>query len=149
MNKYEKLRAITLIVGISILIVVIVVGGMIVIPKEDSYNMPKCKDVILYKTKVGETLPKDELNVISRICNDNNTYYKVAGYTKNEEYLNIFVNVVKKDYNGWLTVDNNIIGSQQLQLDEAIDMASIYKYTFINNNDNYQLKSIELQYNTC
>ena len=39
MNKYEKLRAIVLIIGVVVVLFVIIIGGMIVIPKDERLKL--------------------------------------------------------------------------------------------------------------
>ena len=145
MNKYEKLRSIVLIVGSIVVVLVIIIGGRIVLPKDEKDRMMKCQKVTLFNKKVGEEISSLEIESSDDSCYDKNNYYHITGYSNDINYLRIYVSVVKKDDFNWLTMNNVIIGNKKMKLDDAFKEGTRYCYTFIKNSDKYVLKSIEMQ----
>lgn len=145
MNKYEKLRTIVLIVGVLLVVFVIIVGGIIVMPKRLKNNLPSCNDIPLYTTKVGEEIPFRSLENNYKTCTDNNFYYQINGFAKDDLYLKIYVNVIKKNNNHFTSLNNIHLANEDKKIDDVIKEGTRYCYTFIKNNDQYILKSIELQ----
>ena len=145
MNKYEKLRTIVLIVGIIIVVFVIIVGGIIVIPKEEKTQLPKCEDIKLYNLKVGEEISPSLLEGIAKECNNKELYYEIEGYAKDDIYLKIYINTIKKEKDKYQTLDNKEISKTDTSRTEVYKNGTKYCYVFIKNNNKYLLKTIELQ----